>query len=307
MTSGIAVEITGLSKKYGHTIALNSLNLTVPEGSVFGLVGRNGAGKTTALSIMAGLVKADSGQINIFGNGSFHPVTHKGEVTLLPQDAQLPGHATVSDLLGYLAQLQGIPSSAVNSAVDKVLGWVDLSDRAKHRVQTLSHGMLRRLTVAQAFLGSPRLVMLDEPASGLDPEQVVQIRNLIQSRHHKQTIIISSHILSEIEAVCDAVAFIEKGETVRQDSIEEITGRNRVISYTLSPGLSCMDTLRNTLPDVEFVSSSNKERLSVSFNARTLTHAEVNRKVLGIILQTNTDILEIRSGTSLENEFLEQF
>lgn len=301
-----AVRIRKLTKRYGTTTALDNMNLEIPEGAVFGMVGRNGAGKTTSLMIMAGLIRADAGDIDILGKGPFKPETHGGDLTLLPQDAHLPGHATVYHTLEYLARLQGIPRASIKPVLDEVLTWVNLTDRAKDKVRTLSHGMLRRLTVAQAFLGEPRLVLLDEPTSGLDPEQVVQIRNLILSRRNRQTIIISSHILSEIEAACDTVAFIEKGRTIRQDTLNEITGRDRILTIHLAPGPLPLEALRTVLPQADIRCSPDNSLLSIVFNTGLTSHAQVNRAVLPILLDHGAGVLEIHSGTSLEKEFLNQ-
>ncbi|MCD4653770.1 ABC transporter ATP-binding protein, partial [bacterium] len=174
-----ALEISNLKKKYRKQVALKDLNLRVPRGAIMGLIGPNGAGKTTAFAIIAGLLRSDGGTINVLGQGTYNPVKHKGQLALLPQDAMIPGHSRVRETLVHFGQLQGLEHKAALFDADKTLEWVDLSDRANSAVSTLSHGMIRRISVAQAFIGVPELVLLDEPTSGLDPQQVVRVRDMI--------------------------------------------------------------------------------------------------------------------------------
>jgi ABC-2 type transport system ATP-binding protein len=305
MTSN-AVDIQGLKKSFRSQLALDGLDLTVPQGSIFGLVGKNGAGKTTTLSIIAGFLTPDSGHINLLGNGAFSSDKHKGSITLLPQDAQLPGHARVTNALMYLARLQGLSTSEAKKNVEKVLDWVDLSPRSNSLIRTLSHGMIRRLTIAQAFIGNPELVLLDEPTSGLDPQQVVHVRNMIMSLRGRQTIIISSHILSEIETACDHVAFIDKGRTLQQNSLEEIIGKSRILNYQIDDCQIILNDLQNAVPDVDFSLSSEKSTLTANFSKTVSTHGDINARVLKFLLDNNVPIFEVRVGSNLEQEFLKQ-
>jgi ABC-type multidrug transport system ATPase subunit len=301
-----AIELTGLTKSFRRQIALDGLDLSIPRGSIFGLVGKNGAGKTTTLSILAGLLQPDSGRIDLLGDGPFVSDKHKGRITLLPQDAQLPGHARVEGTLMYLARLQGLSVVDAKRHVHAVLDWVELSHRADSLIRTLSHGMIRRLTIAQAFLGSPELVLLDEPTSGLDPQQVVHFRNMIMSLRGRQTIVISSHILSEIETACDRVAFIDNGKTIQQASLNDILGRSRTLTYHLGGNQLPLAQLRNSLPNVTFNQSSDGTTLTVNFENTSTTHAEINADILRILLDLQIPIFEVRIGSNLEQEFLRQ-
>lgn len=140
-----ALKLLDVVKTYGRTRALDGLSLSVPHGSIFGLVGSNGAGKTTALCAIMGLLKLRSGSINILGKGPFNPDIHAGAVSVLPQDAQLPGHATLEQILRYYGRLQGIPRKVIGAEVKRVLTLVHLGDREKHKIRELSHGMRRRV------------------------------------------------------------------------------------------------------------------------------------------------------------------
>lgn len=302
---GNALEIRGLKKKYRRNTALENLNLTVPRGAIMGLVGPNGAGKTTAFAIIAGLLRSNGGEINVLGNGPYDPVLHKGKLSLLPQDAFIPGHSRVKETLVYFARLQGLEHRAAMYAADKTLEWVDLADRANAPVSTLSHGMIRRLSAGQAFIGDPDLVLLDEPTSGLDPQQVVRVRELIVSRRGSQTIVVSSHILSEIEAACDHIAFIDNGVTTRQDAMENIVQRSRSLTIFLTrPMQTIPDELPDRFPEVSFQLAEHGTRLVVQFQDGHST-ATMNRILLPALFNMGVDVEEIRRGSDLEKVYLE--
>ncbi len=299
-----AIEIKDLKKRYGKNRAVDGLSLTIPKGSVFGLVGPNGAGKTTTLGILGGAIQADSGEVNILGMGAFDPLKLKGRITFLPQDIKMSGHALVREFLLYLAVLQGLKKAQAEKSVDAMLEWVDLKDRANHQIRTLSHGMLRRMNIAQAFLGTPDIVLMDEPVSGLDPKQLIHIRYLLKSLKGKQTVVISSHILSEIEAVCDHVAFIEGGKTRRQGTLSGIIRRNSRITYRLNgPGFPA-DVISPHIPQCRV--SVNGETAVVQFPDSVYKAQDVNKIVLKLLLENDCEILEVNLGSRLEQEYLQE-
>jgi ABC-2 type transport system ATP-binding protein len=298
-----ALRMRGVVKRFGARIALDALDLEVPAGSIFGLVGSNGAGKTTAFSLAAGFLRCDGGEVDILGQGPFVPDRHAGRMTILPQDALLPPHATAFDLLLYYGRLQGLEEGAARESAGTVLDWMHLRDRASSPCRTLSHGMRRRLTVAQAFLGSPELVLLDEPLSGLDPVEMMSLRGLIRERRGRQTIVLSSHDLHAVEQVCDHVAFVEKGRNVRQDSLEAVTDRNKVLVYMLEPGPLPLDVLRARFPEASFDGGSRPGALVCRYPDCSGA-AEVNAAILPILLEARVRILGIEQGTALEQAYL---
>lgn len=300
-----ALDIRGLTKSYGRQRALAGLDLTVPSGSILGLVGANGAGKTTMMSICAGLLRPDGGTVDLLGEGPFDPVRHAGRVTILPQDSRLPLHARVGDLLHYYGRLQGVPAPALRAQVAGLLEWVNLADRARSPVKSLSHGMMRRLTVAQAFLGEPQLIFLDEPMSGLDPREVTRMRNLLVQRRGRQSIVISSHVLTELEELCDSIAFIDAGKLLKQDSLAAIVRHHHRITYRIRPAPLPLDALRAALPQSEWNVAGEGSEVTVYFgDGAAQDTAAVNAKVLAILLQAGIGIREVRCGSDLESEYL---
>ena len=299
----MALLLQGVVKNYGRTHALAGLDLHVPKGSIFGLVGSNGTGKTTALAVAVGLLRHSAGQINVLGAGPFRPEQHAGRVALLPQDSSFPPHARVEELLRFYGRIQGLSSAALTHTISDLLDWVHLHERRQSAVRTLSHGMNRRLAIAQAFLGAPELVLLDEPLNGLDPREAARVRDLICQRRGQQAIVISSHHLSDVEDLCDRVAFIEHGRLVRQDTMEAITHRSHRITYWLGGGAVPLEELFAALPDVVWEVKAEPLTLSATF-PETYTMEQLNTLVLRTLLNAGVGILEIRRGTDLESEYL---
>ncbi len=298
-----ALELRGVVKRYGRLCALDGLDLTVPCGSIFGLVGSNGAGKTTAMAVTVGLLHPAAGRINVLGNGPFCPEHHAGRVSLLPQDSRFPPHARVEDLLRFYGRLQGLPANELSKSIESVLDWVHLTDRRRSSVRTLSHGMNRRLAIAQAFLGMPQLVLLDEPLNGLDPREAARVRDLIRERRGQLSVVISSHNLSDIEALCDTVAFIERGRLVRQDALDTIVRRSHRVTYVLAKPLATLDLLRKVIPDAVWDQSVDGTTINATFTA-PLTAERLNAAVLECLLHSQAGILEVRRGSDLESEYL---
>jgi ABC-2 type transport system ATP-binding protein len=216
----LAIEVRGLTKRYGPNTVVNNLNLAIPQGSVFGFLGQNGAGKTTTIRMLLGLIKASNGQASILGHdtvtGRHHILPRVGAIVETPT---FYPYLSGRENLKQLALVAGAPFSRIN----EVLEQVELSERANDKVKTYSLGMKQRLGIAAALLNNPQVIFLDEPTNGLDPQGTVDIRNLIlrlgQSGH---TIFVSSHLLHEVEQMCSHVAIINRGKLVVQGTIKEL-------------------------------------------------------------------------------------
>ena len=226
MIGRLAVSTRGLVKKYGKRRALDGFTLDVPAGCVMGLVGPNGSGKTTWMMAVAGLVRLQAGQIGLFGTSrSFDASVHSGQLAILPQDSELPLEATPADFLCGLAGLQGLTPEAAKRSARDILGAVHLEDRADVSIRSLSHGMRKRLMAAQCFLGNPKLILLDEPMNGLDPEEVVRFRNLILDHGPDTSVVVSSHNLADLEKFCTHIAFVREGKVAKTVSLRELEER----------------------------------------------------------------------------------
>lgn len=296
-----AVVLEKVVKRYGSHLALNELSLTIPKGSICALIGPNGCGKTTTMGVIAGLLRIERGSVDILGRGPFDARTHAGRVSLMPQDAVPSTHVSISESLRYYARLQGLDPASAKRDAEVALEKVQLHDRAKARFGQLSHGMRRRFSIAQALLGKPELVLLDEPTSGLDPELVVQIRELIMQQRREATMLISSHILSELETMCDHAIFVERGKVVRQGSMADLTSTNTLVRYTLGamPDLQALEIV---------LQGCTLEWREPTLSVRAPQSQPIERTnalCLRALLDQNVGILEVDAGHSLEAAYME--
>ena len=300
---GAALVTRDLVKRYGRRRALDGFSLTVPRGAVMGLVGQNGAGKTTWMMTVAGFLKPNSGTVDLLGRGPFDASVHSGRFSILPQDSALPLEARPAGLLYRFGRMQGLsPDEARRSAAD-MLRTVNLGDRANSPIRSLSHGMRMRVRLAQCFIGNPELVLLDEPLNGLDPREADRMRNFLLSRAGRQTIVVSSHNLNDVEALCTHVTFVDNGRVVRTDTVAKMTGAMSRVTYTLAARPSDMAVLEAAMPGATFEWNESSHALVCSFGEDAGGVAPVNRKMLPLLL-SQTDVLSVASGTSLEKVFL---
>ncbi len=297
------LKTEGLVKRFGRRKALDGLTLSIPGGTITGLVGSNGAGKTTLFSVVTGILSQDSGTIDLFGEGPFDPELHSGRVALLPQDASLPREASVKGLLEYYAELQGLSREEAGRQIPEIIADVHLTERANDRIRSLSHGMRKRVMIAQALIGEPELILLDEPLNGLDPREVAHMRNILRNRKPGQSMIISSHNLDEIERLCNRVIFMEHGRLVLMSGIRELTGQGHLLRYELK-GTPPLDLLRRRMPEAEFEYEEREGLLSCRYSEDMYNEAEVNRVALRALLDEGVDILSVRRGSELESEYL---
>lgn len=306
MSGNYALRLEGVQKSFGRKSALVDLSMEVFKGTICGLVGPNGAGKTTTFGIICGFLKPDGGQIDVLGEGPFHPAKHRGRLTALPQDAALGRDLKLDEQLEYFARLQGLDGPHARREVARILEVVDLKEQARDRIRTLSHGMLHRLGIGQAFLGEPELVLLDEPTNGVDPHRAHQIRNFLHAQRGQRTIIISSHNLHEIENLCDQVVLIDAGRVVRSGTVAEVTGQDQEIRIRLSAGPVPLASLEEKLTQDTIHWNEETRLLLIRFAPSSERAAEeVIGEALRILLEANARVAEVGRGQSLERAYLE--
>ncbi len=300
---GVALATRDLVKRYGRRRALDGFTLAVPRGAMMGLVGANGAGKTTWMMAVAGYLRLASGTIDLLGRGPFDATIHSGRFSILPQDSDLPLEARPGDLLYRYARMQGLSAEAARRSAEEVLAAVNLVDRARSSVRSLSHGMRMRVRLAQCFLGSPEVVLLDEPLNGLDPVEADRIRRFLRARRGRQTIVISSHNLHDVETLCTHVAFVEMGRVARMSTLEAITRATSSVTYTLSSEPADKSALEAVVPGATFAWNGASRALVCTFGESAGGVAAVNRNLLPALL-AQTDVISISSGLSLEQAYL---
>ncbi len=217
------IEINHLSKKYGDHLAVDDLNLTIEPGRIYGLLGTNGAGKSTTMNIMTGYIGATSGQVKIDGHDILeNPEEAKKCIGYLPENPPLYVDMTTEEYLTFVAELKKVKKAERKEQVERVMEQTGVLEMRNRLIRNLSKGYKQRVGLAQAILGTPKVIILDEPTVGLDPVQIIEIRKLIRSLGKDHTVILSSHILTEISEVCDYVYIISKGKLVASDTTENL-------------------------------------------------------------------------------------
>jgi ABC-type multidrug transport system ATPase subunit len=298
-----AIETVDLVKRYGARRALDGLTLAVPRFAVLGLIGPNGAGKTTWMMSVAGFLRPASGTISLLGEGPFDPTVHCGRITILPQDSDLPLESRPLELLTHYGLLQGLTQQESARSAAAMLDEVHLGDRLNSPIRTLSHGMRKRVMIAQCFIGYPEVVLLDEPLSGLDPREVAHMRAFLTRRRGRQTLVISSHNLHDIEVMCNHIAFIEKGRTVRTSTLEEVIGKASTLVYQLTAEPTDFNSLAAALPEATLTFDAATSSLVCRYDPRQTTTEEVNRRLLPALVP-QCGVTTVTCGASLEAEYL---
>ncbi|TGK07316.1 ABC transporter ATP-binding protein [Leptospira semungkisensis] len=217
------IKVRNLSKFYGKKLAIDRLNFELKEGEIVGLLGLNGAGKTTTIRILTGYLMATDGLCELNGLNTFeHPLEVKKKIGYLPETPPLYAELTVGEYLTFAARIKQVAEEDLGTELDRVLGLTDLVSVKDKVIETLSLGFRKRVGIAQAILGNPEIIIMDEPISGLDPKQIVEIRNLIGSLREHHTILLSSHILPEVFKTCNRFLFLHKGRIVYQCDRQEL-------------------------------------------------------------------------------------
>ena len=218
------IEVSHLTKRYGRRPAVEDVSFTVPDGRICGLLGPNGAGKSTIMNILTGCLSATEGQVTVAG----HPLPEEADaaktcVGYLPEQPPLYPEMTVQEYLLFAAELKKVPKAQRGEQVQRAARRTGLEEVLPRLIRSLSKGYRQRVGIAQALLGSPQLIILDEPTVGLDPAQVTEVRKLIRELGRSHTVILSSHILSEVQAVCQQILILSEGHLVASGTLQELT------------------------------------------------------------------------------------
>ena len=304
------IKIQHLTKSYNGNIAVNDLNLEIGTGRIYGLLGPNGAGKSTTMNIMTGYLAATSGTVLVNGEDIFdNPRAAKKAIGYLPEQPPVYPDMTVLEYLRFAAELKEVPRKELSAQVDAAMtgtGCLDVNDRL---IKNLSKGYRQRVGIAQALLGSPKVIILDEPMVGLDPKQIIEIRELITELGKTHTVILSSHILQEVSAVCDEIFIISRGKLVAQGTPEELS-RTLSHSTTLSISAKCTEeTFREiigTLGDLHIKALPAEAEGLFSAEVRTSSKDDLREQVFFAFAEKHIPIYTLTiEKASLEDVFLE--
>ncbi|MGH7330797.1 MAG: ABC transporter ATP-binding protein, partial [Polyangiaceae bacterium] len=292
-------------------IAVDDVTLQVRAGSVFGLIGPNGAGKTTTFSMLSGFLRPTGGSLEVLGYDPQQTDMLRSRVGVLPQDAILPAIEKVGEFLTTLARLQMVPASEAEHVARSVLEEVDGRDWWRVKCGALSHGMAKRVQLAQALLGNPDVVLLDEPTAGLDPRSAYEVRQLIKKRKGRCTLIVSSHNLQELEEICDAAAILDRGRLIANGSMNELTASTQEVHVKVAPapGKDGYRSAEQSVPmgkvrELPIVSHADwddeRSELVVHFDRQKSDAEGVIAHVLWLLLSEKVRVSGVSKGKGLE-------
>lgn len=300
------IQVSHLTKLYGPRPAIQNLNFQVKKGEIIGFLGPNGAGKSTTMKILTGFMPASDGKVTVGGFDVFdNPIQVKRIVGFLPENPPIYPEMPVKDYLQFAAQLHQVPSGQIRLAVDKTLERTGLGDVRNRLIGNLSKGYKQRVGLAQALVHNPQVLILDEPTVGLDPKQIIDIRELIKSLAGDHTVILSSHILPEVTATCQRIIVISKGQIVAEDTLESLTTRMKkglIFSMIVKdPSRDGIDLIRK-IPGVSAVSSDGS-KLVIEVKPGS---EELRDKIVETAVGRKMGVLEFSAEkVSLEEIFLQ--
>ena len=307
----LVIEVNNLVKRYGDHTAVDHLSFKIEKGKIYGFLGPNGAGKSTTMNMITGYIASTEGTVTIDGHDILdEPEQAKKCIGYLPEMPPLYFDMTVLEYMNFVADLKKIPKDKKKSMVAEVMEMVKITDMKKRLIKNLSKGYRQRVGLAQAILGYPEVIILDEPTVGLDPKQIIEIRDLIKSLKEKHTVILSSHILSEVSAVCDYVLIISHGKLVASDTPENL-GKLAEGSNTLNLIVKGeKDKICTALGQIEGVknvtAADAKEEYAWNVTVSTNEDSDVREEVFFKMADAKCPILEMQSRkVSLEEIFLE--
>ena len=303
------IEVSHLTKRYGNHLALSDLSFTIPNGQIYGLLGPNGAGKSTTMNILTGCLAATSGEVRIDGVDIFEdPMAAKRHLGYLPEQPPVYMDRTPWEYLRFVARAKGVKNLA--QEVDRVMDLTQIADVRDRLIRNLSKGYRQRVGIAQAILGDPDIIILDEPTVGLDPRQITEIRELIQKLGENKTVILSSHILGEVQAVCERLLILSKGKLVACDTpanLEKQMSSASALEIDVCASQEQAEKLLSRLPNVQsYRSKGTADRCQIRLETEKEHLEDLSKAVFFALAEARTPILAMTpTKASLEDIFLE--
>lgn len=304
------IEVKNVTKKYGNTTAVDNISFDVKDGEVVGFLGPNGAGKSTTMNMITGFIEPTEGQIIVNGNDiSKKPKKAKKQIGYMPESVPLYYELTVREFVNYMAELKFVGRKERKAEVEKVIKETGLQEVQKKLIRNLSRGYKQRVSLAGALVGNPDVIILDEPTVGLDPKQITEIRSLIKELGKKHTVILSTHILSEVSQICEKVVIINKGKIVAIDTpenLEKTTKEKNGISVTVEDPKNNMNKLKEKIPQIETIEMvKDNDDGTKQFVITSGAEVDLRKKLFEILPKEEITIFELKkTETTLEDAFI---
>lgn len=305
------IEIENLVKRYGEQTILNGISLTINEGEILGFLGPNGAGKSTTMNIITGYISASEGTVKIDGLDILEePKKVKKKIGYLPEIPPLYIDMTIEEYLRFVCKIKGIERKDISKTLDKVTELVKINHYRNRLIKNLSKGYKQRVGLAQAIIGEPEVLILDEPTVGLDPKEIIEIRKLVKDLGKTHTIILSSHILSEVSAICDRVVIINKGEIVASGTPKELTKRLSYSSKLLIRVKQSDKNLEKLLMEISGIDKVNSQGSvevgTIDLIVEAKQNVDIREELFWKLCKAEVPVLMIKPvDLSLEEVFLQ--
>ena len=304
------IEVKNVTKKYGNFVAVDNISFTVNDGEVVGLLGPNGAGKSTTMNMITGFIEPTEGTIKVNGYDVLsQPAKAKKQIGYMPEGVPLYSELTVKEFVEYMAELKKVPRKERKDQISKILYETGIEDVANKLIRNLSRGYRQRVSLAGALIGNPEVIILDEPTVGLDPKQITEIRQLIKRLGKKHTVILSSHILSEVSQICEKVIIINKGKIIAvdtPDNLEKKTENQNVILLTVEDKKNNMNNLKEDIPEMsecKLIKDNNDG--TKQYMIKSNIEFDLSKKMFEILPKKDITIFELKNAEkSLEDAFI---
>lgn len=300
------IELKNVTKKYGKSTAIDNMSFKIEKGEIVGFLGQNGAGKTTTMKLITGLIDPTEG--NIYINNEKISSKSKKMIGYMPENTPLYQELTVREFIDYIAELKCLKKEERKKEVEKLIKDLGLESVENKLIKNISRGYKQRVSLAGALVGNPEILILDEPTVGLDPKQVVEIRNLIKSLRKSHTVLLSSHILSEVTQMCQKVIIIDKGKIVAIDTpknLEDKINKNSIIVDIEDPNNNIND-IKNDIPEINDIKlKKDVDNKTKQYEIFVKEEFDIRKKLFEILPKHNITVVELKtSETSLEEAFI---
>ena len=304
------IEVKNVTKKYGKFIAVDNISFTINEGEIIGLLGPNGAGKSTTMNMLTGFIEQTEGEIIIDGYNTLKkPKKAKKEIGYMPEGVPLYTDLTVKEFITYMAEIKNVNRKVRKEKIQEIINKTGLAEVQKKLIKNLSRGYKQRVSMAGALIGEPKILILDEPTVGLDPKQITEIRNLIKELGKTHTVILSSHILSEVSQICNKVIIINKGKIVAIDTPENLESKvsNKNCLYvTVEDPEDKMNTIKNKIQEIKKLELVEKnEDGTKQYMIESEDNVDLRKMIFSELAKEDITIFEMKKAdTTLEDAFM---
>ena len=304
------IEVKNVTKKYGKAVAVEDISFSINDGEIVGLLGPNGAGKSTTMNILTGYIEQTSGEVTIEGYNTLKkPKKAKMQIGYMPEGVPLYTDLTVKEFVTYMAELKQVDRKVRKEKVQKVIEQTGLKEVENKLTKNLSRGYKQRVSMAGALVGEPKILILDEPTVGLDPKQITEIRNLIKELGKTHTVILSSHILSEVSQICNKVIIINKGKIVAIDTPENLENKvsnNNCIYVTVEDTENKIESMKNKIKEIKNIELvQENEDKTKQYLIEADKDVDLRKKIFSEFAKENITIFEMKKAdTTLEDAFM---